>query len=133
MPPLPSDAFVLFGATGDLAYKKIFPALQAMIRHGELDMPIVGIAREGWSLAKLRQRARESLQNNGGLDERAFAKLAAQLRFIEGDYAELTTYERLCEALEGAERPLHYLAIPPSMFGPVVRAWRTRGAPLVRA
>ena len=104
MPPLPSDAFVLFGATGDLAYKKIFPALQAMIRHGELDMPIVGIEREGWSLAKLRQRARESLQNNGGLDERAFAKLAAQLRFIEGDYAELTTYDRLCEALEGADR-----------------------------
>jgi glucose-6-phosphate 1-dehydrogenase len=121
MPPLPSDAFVLFGATGDLAYKKIFPALQAMIRRGELDMPIVGIAREGWSLEKLRQRARESLQNSGGLDEGTFAKLAAQLRFIEGDYAELSTYERLCEALGGAKRPLHYLAIPPSMFGPVVK------------
>ena len=121
MPPLPSDAFVLFGATGDLAYKKIFPALQAMIRNGELDMPVVGIAREGWSLSKLRQRARESLQNNGGLDAAAFAKLAAQLRFVEGDYADLSTYDKLCEALGGAERPLHYLAIPPSMFGPVVQ------------
>ena len=121
MPPLPSDAFVLFGATGDLAYKKIFPALQAMIRNGELDMPVVGIAREGWSLSKLRQRARESLQNNGGLDAADFEKLAAQLRFVEGDYADLSTYEKLCEALGGAERPLHYLAIPPSMFGPVVQ------------
>jgi glucose-6-phosphate 1-dehydrogenase len=121
MPPLRSDAFVLFGATGDLAYRKIFPALQAMIRQGELDMPIVGIAREGWSLAKLRQRARESLQNNGGLDAGAFAKLAAQLRFVEGDYTEPMTYERLCEALAGAQRPLHYLAIPPTMFGPVVQ------------
>ena len=121
MPPLLSDAFVLFGATGDLAYKKIFPALHAMIRQGELDMPIVGIAREGWSLAQLRQRARESLQDNGDLDAAAFAKLAAQLQFVEGDYADLATYERLCEALGGAQRPLHYLAIPPSMFGPVVQ------------
>ena len=80
MPALQSDAFVLFGATGDLAYKKIFPALHAMIRHGELDMPIIGIARAGWSLDKLRERARESLQNNGGVDEAAFAKLASQLQ-----------------------------------------------------
>ena len=121
MPPPHSDAFVLFGATGDLAYKKIFPALQAMIQHGELDMPIVGIAREGWSLEKLRQRAREAVQENGGLDAAAFAKLAAQLRFVEGDYGDTATYERLCESLGGAERPLHYLAIPPSMFGPVVQ------------
>ena len=121
MPPSQSDAFVFFGATGDLAYKKIFPALQAMIRHGELDMPIIGIARAGWSLDKLRARARESLQNNGGVDPAAFAKLAAQLLFVDGDYAEPATYERLRQALGGAERPLHYLAIPPSMFGTVVQ------------
>lgn len=121
MPPPKSDAFVLFGVTGDLAYKKIFPALHAMIRHGELDMPIIGIAREGWSLEKLRARARESLQNNGGLDAAAFAKLAAQLRFVDGDYAEPATYQRLRQALGGTQRPLHYLAIPPSMFGTVVQ------------
>jgi glucose-6-phosphate 1-dehydrogenase len=120
MPPQ-SDAFVLFGATGDLAYKKIFPALQAMIRHGELDVPIIGIARAGWSLEKLRARAHDSLQNNGGVDGVAFAKLAAQLRFVDGDYAQPATYQQLRQALGGAKRPLHYLAIPPSMFGPVVQ------------
>ena len=121
MPPSESDAFVFFGATGDLAYKKIFPALQAMIRHGELDMPIIGIARAGWSLDKLRARARESLQNNGGVDPAAFAKLAAQLHFVDGDYSEPATYQRLRQVLGGAQRPLHYLAIPPSMFGTVVQ------------
>ena len=121
MPPPPSDAFVFFGATGDLAYKKIFPALQAMIRHGELEIPIIGIARGAWSLDKLRARARDSLQESGGVDEAAFAKLAARLRFVEGDYAEPATYERLREALGSARRPLHYLAIPPSMFGTVVQ------------
>jgi len=119
--PLHSDAFVFFGATGDLAYKKIFPALQAMIQHGELDFPIVGIARAGWSLDKLRMRARDSVKNNGGIDEAAFARLAAQLLFVDGDYSDKSTYDRLREALGGAERPLHYLAIPPSMYGTVVR------------
>ncbi len=122
-----SDAFVLFGATGDLAYKKIFPAFQAMIRHGELDVPIIGIARAGWSLEKLRARARESLQNSGGVDAEAFAKLAARLRFVDGDYAEPATYELLRQALAGAKRPLHYLAIPPSMFGPVVQGLARAG------
>ena len=126
MPPQ-SDAFVLFGATGDLAYKKIFPALQAMIRHGELDVPIIGIARAGWSLDKLRARAHESLQNNGGVDAGAFAKLAAQLRFVDGDYSESATYQQLRRALGGAMRPLHYLAIPPSMFGPVVQGLADAG------
>ncbi len=116
-----SDAFVFFGATGDLAYKKIFPALQAMIRHGELDMPIIGIARAGWSLDRLRARARDSLQNNGGVDEAAFAKLAAQMRYVDGDYTEPATYGRVCQALAGAQRPVHFLAIPPSMFGTVVQ------------
>ncbi|MGZ9076178.1 MAG: glucose-6-phosphate dehydrogenase, partial [Burkholderiaceae bacterium] len=127
MPSPPSDAFVFFGATGDLAYKKIFPALQAMLRHGEFDMPIIGIAREGWSLEKLRERARDSLQQNGGLDAAAFAKLAAQLRFVEGNYADPAAYKRLRHALGDAERPVHYLAIPPSMFGPVVRGLANAG------
>ena len=116
-----SDAFVFFGATGDLAYKKIFPALQAMLRQGELDMPIIGIARADWNLDKLRERARDSLQKNGGVDEEAFAKLSAQLQYVNGDYADAATYQKLKQALGTSKRPLHYLAIPPSMFGTVVR------------
>jgi len=116
-----SDALVFFGATGDLAYKKIFPALQAMIRHGDLDIPIIGMARAGWTLDKLRDRARDSLDKNGGLDAEAFAKLSAQLKYVDGDYGDPATYERLKQTLGGAARPLHYLAIPPSMFGAVVQ------------
>ena len=116
-----SDALVFFGATGDLAYKKIFPAMQAMIRHGDLDIPIVGMARGGWTLDRLRDRARDSLEQNGGVDADAFAKLSAQLKYVDGDYGDPATYERLKQALGGAARPLHYLAIPPSMFGAVVR------------
>src|SRR5271154_1992377 len=111
-----SDALVFFGATGDLAYKKIFPALQAMIRRGALDMPIIGVARAGWTVDKLRERGRDSLEHNGGVDADAFAKLCAQLRYVDGDYNDSTTYERLKQALGGALRPAHYLAIPPSMF-----------------
>ncbi|MDQ3187912.1 MAG: glucose-6-phosphate dehydrogenase [Pseudomonadota bacterium] len=122
-----SDAFVFFGATGDLALKKIFPALQAMIRQGELDMPIIGIARAGWSLDKLRERARDSLQKNGGVDPVAFRKLSAQLRYLEGDYNDPTTYDRLRQTLGRATRPLHYLAIPPSMFGTVVQGLANAG------
>jgi glucose-6-phosphate 1-dehydrogenase len=116
-----SDAFVFFGATGDLAYKKVFPALQSMLERGELDMPIVGIARAGWTLERLRERARESLEQNGGLDPQAFARLSAQLRYIDGDYNDPATFGRLRSLLDGARRPAHYLAIPPSMFETVVR------------
>lgn len=116
-----SDAFVFFGATGDLAHKKIFPALQALVRSGDLDMPIIGMARAGWTLDKLRERARDSLEHNGGVDEDAFAALSAQLRYVDGDYQDPGTYQRLKQALGSATRPLHYLAIPPSMFGAVVR------------
>src|SRR5450755_95791 len=116
-----SDAFVFFGATGDLAYKKIFPALQALIRGDHLDMPIIGMARPGWTLDKLRDRAHESLEQNGGLDADAFAKLSARLQYVGGDYQDPATYEQLRRALGGALRPIHYLAIPPSMFGPVVQ------------
>jgi len=116
-----SDAFVFFGATGDLAHKKIFPALQALQRTGDLDMPIIGMARAGWTLDKLRERMRDSLEQNGGVDPDAFAALSAQLRYVDGDYADPATYQRLKEALGNAPRPLHFLAIPPSMFGTVVR------------
>jgi glucose-6-phosphate 1-dehydrogenase len=116
-----SDAFVFFGATGDLAYKQIFPALQALIRHGQLDMPIIGMARPGWTLDQLRDRARDSLEHNGGVDPDAFAKLSARLQYVGGDYQDPATYERLRQALAGAARPLHYLAIPPSMFATVVQ------------
>ncbi len=119
--PERSDAFVFFGATGDLAYKQIFPALQALIRSGELDMPIIGMARPGWTLEKLRDRARDSLERNGGIDADAFAKLAERLQYVGGEYQDPATYERLRQALHGAARPLHYLAIPPSMFAPVVQ------------
>src|SRR5918992_157172 len=116
-----SDAFVFFGATGDLAYKQIFPALHSLIRRGALDMPIVGMARAGWSLDKLRERARESVQHHGGVDERAYTKLCANLRYVGGDYNDPDTYRRLREALNRAARPLHYLAIPPSLFATVVQ------------
>jgi glucose-6-phosphate 1-dehydrogenase len=118
--PESSDAFVFFGATGDLAYKKVFPALQAMIRSGDLDIPIIGMARAGWTLDKLRERARDSLEHHGGVDANAFAKLSARLQYVGGDYEDPTTYEHLRQALGGAERPLHYLASPPSMFEAVV-------------
>ncbi|WP_275096553.1 glucose-6-phosphate dehydrogenase [Sedimenticola hydrogenitrophicus] len=122
-----SDAFVFFGATGDLAYKKIFPALQALICAGELDLPIIGMARADWTLDRLRERARDSLDNNGGLDVDAFAKLSVQLQYVNGDYADSATYQRLKQTLGAATRPLHYLAIPPSMFGAVVQGLAQAG------
>ncbi len=122
-----SDALVFFGATGDLAYKQIFPTLQSMIRHGHLDVPIVGVAKSGWNLDQLRARARDSLENHGGVDDEAFAKLCANLRYIDGDYRDPTTYTRLREALGSALRPLHYLAIPPSMFATVAEGLAASG------
>ncbi len=127
MESLHSDALVFFGATGDLAYKQIFPTLQAMIRHGHLDVPIVGVAKSGWNLDQLRARARDSLEHHGGVDEAAFAKLSANLRYIDGDYRDPTTYTHLREALGNATRPLHYLAIPPSMFATVAEGLAASG------
>ena len=116
-----SDALVFFGATGDLAFKKIFPALQAMIRRGTLDVPIIGVARAGWTVDQLAERARASLEQHGGVDADAFAKLRAQLRYVDGDYNDSTTFDRLKQSLGNARHPLHYLAIPPSLFAPTVR------------
>jgi glucose-6-phosphate 1-dehydrogenase len=116
----PSDGLVFFGATGDLAYKQIFPALQALVRRGALSVPIVGVAKSGWNLEQLRARARDSLEHHGGVDRGAFDKLCGLLRYVDGDYAEKVTFERLGRELGGAERPLHYLAIPPSAFSAVI-------------
>jgi glucose-6-phosphate 1-dehydrogenase len=118
--PQRSDALVFFGATGDLAYKQIFPALQALIRRGALDVPVVGVAKSGWSVDQLRARARDSLERHGGLDRGAFDKLSSLLRYVDGDYADAATFERLRRELGGAQRPLHYLAIPPSAFSAVI-------------
>jgi glucose-6-phosphate 1-dehydrogenase len=116
----PSDAFVFFGATGDLAYKKVFPALQSMIRRGHLDVPIFGVARAGWTLERLRERARSSLEaHGGGIDAAAFAKLLTLLHYVEGDYHDRATFDELRRQLDRAAHPIHYLAIQPSMF-PVV-------------
>jgi hypothetical protein len=116
----PSDALVFFGITGDLAFKQIFPALQALIRRTRLDVPIIGIARSASSHEQLCSRAHASLEAHGGVDAEAFGKLCARLRYIAGDYGDAATYERLRAALGAARRPLHYLAIPPSLFVTVV-------------
>ncbi len=115
-----SDALVFFGATGDLAYKKIFPALHAMARRGRLDFPVIGVARESWSLEQLRARARDSVDKHGDPHEAAMATLCERLRFVGGDYRDGATFDSLRKALGDAARPAHYLAIPPSLFEPVV-------------
>jgi glucose-6-phosphate 1-dehydrogenase len=116
-----SDALVFFGATGDLAYKKIFPSLQAMVKRGVLDVPVIGVAKSGWGLEQLQARARESVEKHGGLDATAFQKLMQSLRYVDGDYAESGTFKGLQKALGTASRPAHYLAIPPALFGEVVQ------------
>ena len=121
MPTVPSDALVFFGATGDLAYKKIFPALQGMAKHGTLTVPVIGVAGSGWTLDQLRERARASVEEyGGGVDPAAFAHLLSQLQYIDGDYTDPATFTRLRAALGGARTPTHYLAIPPSLFGRVI-------------
>jgi glucose-6-phosphate 1-dehydrogenase len=130
MPALRSDAFVIFGATGDLAYKQIFPALQALVRRGRLDVPVIGVAKSGWNLDQLKARAKDSLAEHGGLDPAAYAKLCSLLGYIDGDYGDPATFSRLREALGGAQRPLHYLAIPPSLFATVAEG--LAGADCVR-
>jgi len=122
-----SDALVFFGATGDLAYKKIFPSLQAMLKRGHLDVPIIGVAKAGWMLEQLRVRARDSLEKHGGLDAAAFDKLAGLLRYVDGDYADRTTFDAIRKQLGSAQRPAHYLAIPPALFETVVEQLANAG------
>ncbi len=115
-----SDALVFFGATGDLAYKKIFPALQSMIKRGTLNVPVIGVAKAGWNLDQLKARAKDSLEQHGGLDPAAWEKLSSLLRYVDGDYSDPATFVAVRKALGSAERPAHYLAIPPSLFEKVV-------------
>jgi glucose-6-phosphate 1-dehydrogenase len=114
------DALVFFGATGDLAYKKIFPSLQAMVKRGNLNVPVIGVAKAGWNLDQLKARARDSLERQGGIDENAFDKLCGLLRYVDGDYKEPATFQAIRKELGNAQRPAHYLAIPPVLFGQVV-------------
>ena len=123
-----SDAFVFFGASGDLAHKKIFPALERMIRHGVLNVPVIGVAKSGWTLDDLKKRASDSVQGRGGADRQALDRLLQLLRYIDGDYGDPGTYQQLRKELREAKCPVHYLAIPPSMFGKVVEGLASSGS-----
>ena len=122
-----SDALVFFGATGDLAYKKIFPALQAMVKRGNLNVPVIGVAKAGWNLEQLRARARDSLEKHGSLDAAAFDKLSGLLRYVDGDYNDPGTFQAIRQALGSLQHPAHYLAIPPALFGTVVQQLANAG------
>ena len=115
----PSDAFVFFGATGDLAFKEIFPALYHLTRDG-FDMPIIGVARSG-NLDTLRERAKLSVDALGSSDPETVHRLVSRLRYVKGEIADADTYRRLRQELDGSDHPLHYLAVPPSLFSDVVR------------
>lgn len=123
-----SDAFVFFGATGDLAYKKIFPALQAMVKSGALDVPVIGVARPGPTLDQFRARAYDSLEKHGGVDRTAFDKLSRLLNYVGGDYRDPATAAAIRRALGSCERPAYYLAIPPELFGTVVEQLAKSGS-----
>src|SRR4029450_8909203 len=115
-----SDALVFFGATGDLAHKKIFPSLQAMIKRGHLNVPVIGEAKAGWSVDQLRARARDGLEKfGGGVDAASFEKLSGLLRYVDGDYKNPATFQSIRKELGSAQRPAHYLAIPPMLVGTV--------------
>jgi glucose-6-phosphate 1-dehydrogenase len=133
--PTTADALVFFGATGDLAYKKIFPSLQAMARRGHLDLPVIGVAKAGWDLEQFKARARDSLDKHGGFDAQAGPKLLGLLRYVDGDYGDAATFAQLRQTLGAAQRPMHYLAIPPALFPKVVEqlvaAGCTQGARVV--
>jgi glucose-6-phosphate 1-dehydrogenase len=122
-----ADAFVFFGATGDLAFEQIFPALQALTQSGHLSMPVVGVAKPDWTIEQLRDRARDSITTHGTLDAHAFSALAGRLAYVAGDYQAPETFVRLRQALGAAERPVFYLAIPPSLFGTVAQGLAQSG------
>src|SRR5438270_3684612 len=115
-----SDALVFFGATGDLAYKKIFPALQSLVARGRLAVPVIGVAKAGWTLAQFIDRARDSVEKHGGINPDAFERLRGLLHYVDGAYEDPATFQALRRELGQAEHPAHYLAIPPAMFALVV-------------
>lgn len=119
---------MLFGITGDLAYQKVIPALQAMVQRKDLDVPVIGVARSGWSRATLLDRMRASLEEHGGVDAAAFAKLTSSFEYVDGDYTDPETFGRLRAALGAAKHPLYYLAIPPSLFEPVIEHIESAGS-----
>jgi len=122
-----SDAIVIFGVTGDLAYKKIFPALHALVRRGHLTVPVIGVAKTEWKPEQIRAKVRESLENHGGGDPQALASLLGLLRYVSGDYRDPATFDRLRKKLGSAARPLYYLAIPPSLFTTVIEGLAKSG------
>ncbi|MDE2366543.1 MAG: glucose-6-phosphate dehydrogenase [Betaproteobacteria bacterium] len=122
-----SDALVLFGVTGDLAYKKIFPALYAMVKQGSLDVPVVGVASSPWSIAQLRDRVADSVSKSGETDQDALGHLLSLLQYIDGNYNDADTFKKLKQTLGHATRPAHYLAIPPSLFETVIKALGAAG------
>lgn len=127
MSAIVSDAFVFFGATGDLAHKKIFPALQRLAKRGRLDIPVIGVAKSGWNLDQLKQRAKDSVEHYGGLDPDGFQKLMNVLRYIDGDYSDPKTFQQVRQQLGNAKHPIHYLAIPPDLFPEVVKQLKASG------
>ena len=126
MPASPSDALVFFGATGDLAYKQIFPSIQGLIRDEGLNIPIIGVAKSGWSLDQLRDRAKDSLEQHGGLDETAFKKLLELVHYVDGDYADPATFAKVRKELGAAKQPLHYLLYHQVCLARSWRGWRNR-------
>ena len=122
-----SDAFVFFGATGDLAYKQIFPSLQDLIRDEGFNVPIIGVAKANWTLDQLKVRAKDSLEEHGGLEQAAFEKMLSLLRYVDGDYADPATFTELRKQLGKSQAPLHYLAVPPSLFGTVAQGLQKAG------
>jgi glucose-6-phosphate 1-dehydrogenase len=122
-----SDALVFFGATGDLAYKQIFPSLQRLARRDKLNFPIIGVAKSGWSLDQFKAHARKSLEDHGGVDPEGFEKLIQHLRYVDGDYADPATFQHVRQQLDGARHPIHYLAIPPSLFAQVMEQLKAAG------
>ena len=121
-----SDAFVFFGATGDLAHKQIFPSLQGLVRDEGLNLSIIGVAKAGWNLDQLKARAKDSLEKYGGVNQDAFGKLTNLLRYVDGDYNDPNTFTQLRKEM-GRRQPLHYLAIPPSLFGTVAEGLAKSG------
>src|ERR1700759_2549664 len=115
-----SDALVFFGATGDLAYKQIFPALQRLAKRGKLNGPMIGVAKAGWNLDQLKARAKDSLEKHGGIDPKGFPVLMEKLRYVDGDYNDPQTFVNVRKELGDSKHPIHYLAIPPSLFDHVL-------------
>jgi glucose-6-phosphate 1-dehydrogenase len=122
-----ADALVFFGATGDLAYELVFPALQSMAKHGTLDLPVIGVAKRPWTADQLRTRAKQSVEAHGGVDAVAFSKLSAQLAYVSGDYDDPATFKAVRQQLGEARRPAYYLAIPPALFERVIEQLASSG------